>query len=331
MNITMNLTKIKAILLFSSVLCINLVHAQKPNIILIMAEDISTELSCYGHPEVKTPFLDQLAKDGALYMNAFTTAPSCTPSRNAILTGAYQTSTDIQDQRRRGIELPKGMKAFTELLRNAGYYTAVGCGYNPKTDHNFVADLLYDKDKEQDRYLFDSKDWKDRKDEQPFFAQITLGITHRYNSAQWPDIREQSSSPVNPAKISLPPYFPDHPVIREDWAMYLDAIEKMDTQVGEILHRIEDEGIADNTVVIFIGDNGRCHLRGKCWLYDGGIKVPLIIYQPDKPGGSINQDLTSMIDLTATILDVAGAELPNYLDGHSIIDSNAIFKSGHIL
>lgn len=301
-----------------------MLHAQKPNIIWIMAEDISTELSCYGHPGVKTPFLDQLSKNGFLYTNAFTTAPSCTPSRNAMLTGVYQTSTDTQDQRRRGIILSDGIKPFTELLREAGYYTAVGCGYSPKTDHNFVADLLHKKNEEQDTYLFDSKDWKDRKDGQPFFAQITLPITHRQSGSEWLHIREQSKYPVDTANISLPPYFPEHPLILEDWAMYLDAIEKMDSQVGEILNRLENEGIEDNTVVIFIGDNGRCHLRGKCWLYDAGIKVPLIIRWPDKQGGYVNQDLISMIDVTATILDIAGAEQPDYLDGHSIKDSSNI-------
>ena len=120
-------------------------HAdERPNIVWIMAEDISTELACYGHPAVKTPNLDELARQGARYTNAFCTAPSCTPSRNAMMTGVYQTRTDTQDQRRRGVTLPKGMKPITELLREAGYYTALGCGYSDKTDLNFKTTRLFD-------------------------------------------------------------------------------------------------------------------------------------------------------------------------------------------
>ena len=295
------------------------VEGKRPNIIWIMAEDISTELACYEHPAVKTPNLDRLAKEGARYTQAFCTAPSCTPSRNAMITGVYQTQTDTQDQRRREVILPDGIKPITHLLQNAGYYTVKGCGYSGKTDINFVA-----------KSLFDGNDWHRRKENQPFFAQITLFITHRQPKTGWEPIRKQSKHPVDPEKVQLPPYFPDHPVCRKDWAMYLDSIEKMDDQVGEILERLEKEGIADNTVVIFIGDNGRCHLRGKCWLYDPGIHVPLIIRWPGKiKPGTVVDDMISTIDISATILDLAGANLPSYLDGHPILGPRA-GKRDHI-
>src|SRR5210317_2007803 len=139
-----------------------------------MAEDISTELACYGHPAVKTPNLDTLARQGARYTHAFCTAPSCTPSRNAMMTGVYQTRTDTQDQRRRGVVLPAGMRPITHVLRDAGYYTALGCGYSGKTDLKFAAERL-----------FDGKDWRARAAGQPFFAQITLNITHRQPKGGW--------------------------------------------------------------------------------------------------------------------------------------------------
>lgn len=286
--------------------------AERPNIVWIMAEDISTELACYGHPAVKTPNLDRLAQQGARYTQAFCTAPSCTPSRNAMITGVYQTRTDTQDQRRRDVTLPEGMRPITHLLRQNGYYTALGCGYSAKTDLNFKADPL-----------FDGKDWKHRQDGQPFFAQITLPITHRQKQG-WGPVRQASEQPVDPALVQLPPYFPDHPACREDWAMYLDAIEKMDSQVGEILQRLETEQLADETLVIFIGDNGRCHLRGKCWLYDPGIHVPLIVRWPGHVGpGRVSDDLVSTIDISATVLDVAGIELPDYLDGQPFLGPQA--------
>jgi arylsulfatase A-like enzyme len=284
-----------------------------PNIVWIMAEDMSIELSCYGHPGVRTPRLDGLASQGARYTHAFCTAPSCTPSRNAMMTGVYQTRTDTQDQRRRGITLPAGIKPITHLLREAGYYTALGCGYSGKTDLNFAVERL-----------FDGKDWSGRKAGQPFFAQITLGITHRQEKTGWGPVREAAKDPVDPHAVSLPPYFPDHPACRLDWAMYLDAVEKMDAQVGEILDRLDREGLAPRTVVIFIGDNGRCHLRGKCWLYDPGIRVPLILRWPKHMApGTVHEDMVSMIDISATVLELAGVELPSWLDGHPIIGPRA--------
>ncbi len=195
----------------------------------------------------------------------------------------------------------------------------MGCGYSGKTDLNFKANRL-----------FDGKDWRTRKKGQPFFAQITINETHRLPPNGWGPIRRQSKHPVDPEAVELPPYFPDHPACREDWALYLDAIEYMDSQVAEILRRLEDEGIADNTVVIVIGDNGRCHLRGKCWLYDPGIRVPLIIRWPHHiEPGTVNDDMISMIDVSATILDIAGVELPSYLDGHPILGPRAK-KRDHI-
>lgn len=290
---------------------------ERPNIIWIMAEDISTELSCYGHPAVQTPNLDSLARQGRRYTNAFCTAPSCTPSRNAMMTGVYQTRTDTQDQRRRGVKLPEGMKPIIHLLRSAGYYTALGCGYSDKTDLNFEAEPL-----------FDGKDWRYCEEGQAFFAQITLPVTHRQKEG-WEAVRKESRNPVDISEVELPPYFPEHPVCRRDWAYYLDAIQKMDRQVGEILGRLEEEGIAENTVVIFNGDNGRCHLRGKCWLYDPGIHVPLIIRRPGGEPGKVVDDMVSMIDISATVLEIAGAGLPGYLDGHPILVSRA-GKRDHI-
>ena len=172
---------------------------------------------------------------------------------------------------------------------------------------------------------------------QPFFAQITLGVTHRHPGVGWSKIREQSKSPVDPAKVELPPYFPDHPSCRLDWAMYLDSIEKMDKQVGDIIARLEAEDLSKNTIVIFIGDNGRCHLRGKCWLYDSGLHVPLIIRWPGKTSSrKVNTSLVSMIDVSATILEMAGVEVPEWMDGQPLLgqkvpERNCIFAGRDLI
>jgi arylsulfatase A-like enzyme len=289
----------------------------RPNIIWIMGEDISTELSCYGHPAVSTPNFDRLARNGYLFGNAFGTAPSCTPARNAMMTGVYQTRTDTQDQRRRGIQLPNGIRPITKLLQEAGYFTALGCGFSNKLDLNF-----------DESGLFDGKDWSDRKANQPFFAQITLYDSHRLKD-NWSKISQSAANPIDRKKVELPSYFPDHPVIREDWARYLESIQSIDRKFGQLIKRLEDEKLLDNTLVIFMGDNGRCHLRGKCWLYDAGLKVPLMIRLPKnpglqlagKPGGKVD-DLVCTLDISATVLDAAKIALPDFLDGQSLLSKN---------
>jgi arylsulfatase A-like enzyme len=190
--------------------------ADRPNIVWVMGEDISTELSCYGHPAVATPNLDDLARNGIRFTNAFCTAPSCTPSRNAMMTGVYQTRTDTQDQRRRGIKLPPNILPITNLLQKQGYYTALGCGFSGKTDLNFETPRL-----------FDGKDWKHRKPGQPFFAQVTLYDSHRLKD-NWDQVTKSQTTPVARDKVQLPPYFPDHEAIREDWARYLESIQSID-------------------------------------------------------------------------------------------------------
>ena len=201
--------------------------SEKPNIIWIMAEDIGCDLACYGMAAVKTPNLDQLAKDGLQCNRAYVTSPICSPSRSAMMTGMYQTSIDAHNHRSHrsdGYRLPKPIKPITHYLRQAGYYCAVGCGYGKKTDMNFKTQAL-----------FDGPDWSKRAKGQPFFANMQLGVTHRKTSPLWEQTRKESKHPVDPADVKLPPIFPDHPAVRQDWAEYLDQIEKADDQIAEIL------------------------------------------------------------------------------------------------
>ncbi len=279
---------------------------EKPNIVWILAEDICADLGCYGTPQVKTPHIDGLAKEGVRYTNGFVTAPVCSASRSAMITGMYQTSIGAHNHRSHrndGYTLPEPVRLITDYLREAGYYT---CN-NGKTDFNF-------KPKGKP---FDGKDWKGRKEGQPFFAQITLPVTHR-------TFKRDKNNPVDPAKVELPPYYPDHPLTRRDWADYLESMQIMDTQVGAVLKRLEDEGLADNTVVFFIGDHGRCHVRGKQWLYEGGIHIPLIVRWPGKlPAGQVCDDMVSAIDISATILKIAGVKVPEHIEGQVFFGKGA--------
>ncbi len=275
-----------------------------PNIVLILAEDIGPDLGCYGTPAVATPHLDQLASEGTLFHNCFCTSPVCSPSRSAMMTGMHQNAIGANQHRTKEKNpLPAGIRPLMHVLRDAGYYRAIGCGHSAKTDLNFKTGDL-----------FDGKDWKGRREGQPFFAQITLANTHR----SWSRDREH---PIDPAQVAIPPYSPDTPFVRRDWANGLEEIQKMDRQVGTILARLEEEGLAKNTAVIFAGDNGRCHIRGKQFLYDGGIHVPLIVRRPGNARhGTICNDLISAIDIPAAIIALAGSGIPAGMQGRDFLD-----------
>ncbi|RME85212.1 MAG: sulfatase [Caldilineae bacterium] len=283
-------------------------QAQKsrPNILLMLAEDIGPDLQCYGVGEVQTPHLDRLAAEGMRYTQAFCVAPVCSPSRTALLTGVYPYTIRAQHHRvHTPHPLPPGVQPITHYLRAAGYYTAVGCGYSDKVDVNFLA-----------RDLFDGRDWSLRRRDQPFFAQITFKNTHR----SW---KGDPVQPVDPEVLEIPPYYPDHPLVRRDWARYLEEIQKMDRMVGAVLRRLQDEGLAENTLVIFTADNGRAHVRGKQFLYDEGIHVPLIVRWPERLRPGVSHRLISNIDIPAAILAAAGMPVPSYFAGHDFLHEQA--------
>jgi len=292
-------------------------NKDRPNILWVLSEDISPDLSCYGTPAVHTPNLDELARQGIRFTNAFTTGPVCSASRSAMIIGMYQTSVGAHHHRSHrddGYTLPEPVRLITEYFCEAGYFTAnvktaaPGVRGSGKTDFNF-----------QFKNAFDGSDWNQRKPRQPFFAQLSISITHR--GGHWKTVHEKIDNPVDPAKVKLPPYYPDHPVARQDWATYLNSIQLMDQYVGNILKRLDDEGLADNTVVIFIGDHGRCHVRGKQWLYDGGIHIPLIVRWPGKlKAGQVYDHMISAIDISATVLRLAGVKPPRHVEGKVFLE-----------
>lgn len=276
----------------------------RPNIVWIMLEDWGLDLGCYGTKGIETPATDQLASEGIRYTNAFCTSPVCSTSRSAMITGFHQNYIGAEQHRTAKEDqkpLPYGIKPMPLLLKEAGYHTSLMI-YN-KTDANFSDDLG-----------FMGKDWKEREKGQPFFAQITLGGTHR----AW---NRDPKNPIDPAKVELPPYYVDTPFARRDWANGLEQMQICDREIGDILKRLDKEGLSENTLVFLIGDNGRCHIRGKQFLYDPGLQVPLIIKWPGKVApNQVNEDMVQTIDITATILEVAGAKPKHPLQGKNLFE-----------
>jgi arylsulfatase A-like enzyme len=300
----------------------------RPNILWIIADDMGPQVGSYGERLARTPNLDRLSREGVRYTRAFMTSPICSPSRSALATGMYQTSIGAHQHRTvPRVPLPRGVQPITHLLRAAGYYTVnvhpptpgptPGDSGNGKTDYNFVADSL-----------FDGRDWRDRAPGQPFFAQLTIFETHR--GAGWPLARKQRAL-VHPRNVTLPPYYPDHPAVRDEVANYLDAVTLLDGFVGNVLARLEREGLAENTVVFFFADNGRPLVRSKQWLYDGGIHVPLIVRWPGAlTPGSVDDRLVSGIDVPATTLRVAGVPLPAAMQGRPFLGADAV-RRDHVV
>ncbi|WP_413431877.1 sulfatase [Crateriforma spongiae] len=284
----------------------NAANQSRPNILWITIEDWSPDLSCYGTKGIHTPHVDQLASEGIRYERAFTTSPVCSTSRSAMMTGFHQNYIGAHQHRTEDKKpLPHGIRPIPHLLADAGYYT---CLMSWKTDCNFLPD--------QKSELFMGVDWKDREPDQPFFARITFGGTHR----AW---KRDPQRPIDIKDVELPPYYPDTPFIRRDWANGLEQMQLVDREVGALLKRLQDEGLADNTIVFFIGDHGRCHIRGKQFLYDEGTRIPMIMRWPGKvEPGQVNDDLVMSIDICATVLEAAGVTPPVPLHGKSLFSDD---------
>ncbi|MEN6578667.1 MAG: sulfatase-like hydrolase/transferase [Phycisphaerales bacterium] len=299
----------------------------RPNFLWISTEDISPDLGCYGDKYATTPNLDRLASQGVRYDRVFSHAGVCAPTRSGIITGMYPTTIGTHHMRCQGVP-PHYVKCFSEYLRAAGYY----CTNNVKTDYQFDAPpTAWDE-------CSSKAHWRGRAEDHPFFAVINLTTTHegqirnpgqetveRLNAL---DVAERH----DPAKAELPPYYPDTPRVRQDWARYYDLITVMDRQVQEILDQLEADGLAEDTIVWFWGDHGRGLPRAKRWVYDSGSHVPLILRIPEKwrklamPGdpdavrpGAVNDDLIAFVDFAPTMLSLAGVGIPGHIQGKAFL------------
>ena len=287
--------------------------AAQPNFIWIVGEDLGPELGCYNDSYARTPNLDKLASEGARFARAFTHAPVCAPSRSGLITGQYPTKIGSHHMRSKLLSPPP---AFTTHLRKAGYFV----DWPGKTDFNF--DIPKD-------YFDSTNNWLRNPPRQPFFAYINLFETHESQIRQPKDKFDQVTSVLppehrhDPAQAHVPPYHPDTPVVRRDLANYYDLVSVVDRRVGEILRQLEEKGLAENTVIFFFGDHGRGLPRSKRWVYDSGIRVPLIVKWPEqiKPG-TVREELVGFVDFGATVLSLAGVAIPKELDGQPFLGPN---------
>ncbi len=282
----------------------SLLSAALPNVIVFIADDMAVEdCGAYGHPKIRTPNIDALAGSGMKFTNAFLTTSSCSPSRCSILTGRYPHSTGGHQLH---LPLPAGQVTVSERLRAAGYHTASAgkwhLGEAAKSKFDVVRPRI-------NTWL---KTLKDRPREKPFFMWFAFVDPHRpYRAGAIPE-------PHKTTDVVVPPFLPDVDETRRDLALYYDEIARMDGVIGRVLAELKEQGEADNTMVVFLSDNGRPFPRCKTTLYDSGIKTPLIVRFPGSvAAGSVCRSVVSSVDLAPTILDICRVKRPATFQGYS--------------
>jgi len=297
-----------------------------PNILWITSEDNSPLLGCYGDDFATTPHLDQMASDGFRYTNAYANAPVCAPARNTIITGVHACSNGNEQMRSSYLKSEK-VRFYTEFLKSKGYY----CTNNRKTDYNTSPiDLETMWDESGNKAHFNN-----REEGQPFFAIFNFTTSHEssiHKSIPSEELRHR------PEEVILPPYHPDTPEMRHDWAQYYDKVEDMDAQVGEVLKQLEEAGLAENTIVFYYGDHGGVLGRSKRYLFETGTHVPMIIRIPEKykhlyparePGTKVDR-LVSFVDLAPTLLSLIETEAPDYMQGKAFLGTYKKSEPDHI-
>ena len=288
----------------------------KPNILWMTSEDNSIEwISCYGSKNAKTPHIDQLAKEGFRYLYCFDNGAVCAPTRSSWITGMHSISNGTQPMRS-GFEIPASVSFYNELLQKAGYFTS-NCS---KTDYNLRGPKGRNP---KDFWNYSGKDyagtWKKRKEGQPFFTVYNIGDSHE--SRAFGDHKDES---VDPKKMILAPYHPDLPEMRNTYAKYSSAISKMDSLVGQAIEKLKQDGLYENTIIVYNSDHGGVLARSKRFLYSSGIHCPLIVRIPEQmkhlypqgksPGSTIDR-IVSFIDMPKTWVSLTGAEMKENFQG----------------
>jgi N-sulfoglucosamine sulfohydrolase len=315
--------------LLSAWICISCAQAAPRNIVLIISDDHGRDLGAYGNASVRTPHIDALADEGTLFTHAFAAVSSCSPSRAVIFTGLYSHTNgmyglahDVHNQ-----HLLPTIRTLPQLLKDAGYVTAlVGKKHIlPPEALAFDVELAPEQSGNRDVALMvaEARGFIEKNDARPFFLVIGFSDPHRAaenfgNTRAWPSVPRVT---YDPAKVELPAHLPDIPEVRQDVAHYYESVSRLDSGVGLLMKALRDTEHLDDTLIIYMSDNGRPFPGAKTTLYDSGIHVPLIIRDPhQRKRGVHNSAMVSWIDIVPTILDWSGAKatLPHPLPGRSL-------------
>jgi N-sulfoglucosamine sulfohydrolase len=289
----------------------------RPNILWITCEDTSPHFSFYGDPYGTTPNLDKFARQAVRFDNAFAYTGVCAPSRSCLITGVNPTRLGSHHMRS-NTRLPENVKCFPQYLREAGYF----CSNNYKTDYNFpVPRDAWDQSSPQAH-------WRNRQPGQPFFSVFNITVCHQSGLFGSDEQHRNRTRRVpdnlrhDPARAPIPPFHPDTPEFRKDWARHYDNLTAMDIEFADRLAELEAAGLADDTIVFWFADNGTGMPGIKWYVWDWGVRVPMLVRFPKKwqhlapaaPGGSTGR-LVTFVDFAPTILNLCGLNPPAHMEG----------------
>ena len=314
---------------------------KRRNVLLILTEDQGAQMGALGTKGLQTPNMDAIAEQGVLFRSAFVAYPVCSPSKGALYTGLYPHTNGLRGLTQnfffpaakltpeqsngpiyRRARIHDSVPTLIEVLHDAGYYTGVSMKLHVAPNEKFPFDEWI-RNPEEDHCGFIGNPSKDlavqfirnaQDKGAPWFLMYNIEQPHR----PFRNSDEQHIS-VNPAEVEIPPFLPDTPVVRKDWAEYLDYVECADALVGDALVALDETGCSDDTLVIFLGDHGPAFQRGKMTLYDFGLRVPMAIKGPGIQPGAVSDDLVSEIDIMPTILNYLGLQRPDLEHGISLL------------
>lgn len=286
--------------------------APRPNIILFIADDLSwNDLGAYGHPSIHTPVLDRMAREGIRFDHAYLTASSCSPSRASILTGRYPHSTGAEQLH---WDLPVHNVTFAEELRKVGYWTGGAgkwhMGEAIKSRFDLVREAYFGEGALSGMgdflRLLDDRDRK-----KPFFLWLAAWDAHR----PWDD--EPKPYLHKREDVVVPNYYPATDLLVDDMRQYYDEVSRFDDMIGQVVAKLEQQGVANNTLIIVMADNGRPFVRDKATMYDGGMRTPFIAWWPKGIKKGVSQSIVSAVDIAPTFLELAGVKAGPTYQGRS--------------
>lgn len=288
-------------------------ESDRPNFVLFIGDDISyDDFGCYNHPTIQTPTIDGLSASGVRFTNAYLTTSSCSPTRTSLITGRYPHNTGAPELHQSDLPYLGDLPQFPHFLREAGYYSAQSGKWH------FNGDVSKSFDASSSGGSSGAENWvnslRERPKDKPFFMWFAALDAHR------PWDQPLSAGPHGPEDVQVPPYQIDGTATREDLAHYYNEVHRFDANIGRVINELKRQGVYHNTVIIVMADNGRPFPRDKTWLYDSGIKTPLVVHWPAGISRATTpRGVVSSIDLAPTILELAGVETPPTFQGVSLV------------
>jgi arylsulfatase A-like enzyme len=334
------LTALLASLVSANLLSAKEAEKKQPNILWVVIEDTSPQfIGCYGNKNARTPVIDNLAKEGVRFTNAFCAGTVCSASRSCLITGVktYNMGTG---NHRSNYPVPDFIKGFPYYLQQAGYYTS----NNSKTDYNVANPDEFTKKAWNESS--NKAGWWNRKQGQPFFSVFNFIDSHQSRtmteSYNWylKNVLEQLpvKDRVAEDKFVLPPFYYDSPEMRKQFARVYNSIKLTDNKIGELLDRLDKDHLRDSTIIFFYADNGEGIPRGKTNGINLGFRTPFVIWFPEMyknlspwgKSGVVTDELIDFADLPPTVISLAGGNIPGHMTGHAFLGDKRTQRVYHL-